>query len=160
MDVGCVRMTERHLLSDPPTPAELLAAHADVAAALDAAAQVVPLGDAVTLVGLAGTVTTVTAHALGLPAYDPHAIDGSVLPVEGVLVACDDLVLRSRAERAALGFMHPGRVDVIGAGALVWHDVVTRVRDEVAAAGGELTEVVTSEHDILDGIAWSVAERV
>jgi exopolyphosphatase/guanosine-5'-triphosphate,3'-diphosphate pyrophosphatase len=114
----------------------------------------------VTLVGLAGTVTTVTAHALGLPAYDPHAIDGSVLPVEGVLVACDDLVLRSRAERAALGFMHPGRVDVIGAGALVWHDVVTRVRDEVAAAGGELTEVVTSEHDILDGIAWSVAERV
>jgi exopolyphosphatase/guanosine-5'-triphosphate,3'-diphosphate pyrophosphatase len=159
MDVGCVRMTERHLLSDPPTPAELLAAHADVAAALDAAAQVVPLGDAVTLVGLAGTVTTVTAHALGLPAYDPHAIDGSVLPVEGVLVACDDLVLRSRAERAALGFMHPGRVDVIGAGALVWHDVVTRVRDEVAAAGGELTEVVTSEHDILDGIAWSVAER-
>jgi exopolyphosphatase/guanosine-5'-triphosphate,3'-diphosphate pyrophosphatase len=160
MDVGCVRLTERHLLSDPPTPAELLAAHADVAAALDAAAQVVPLGDAVTLVGLAGTVTTVTAHALGLPAYDPHAIDGSVLPVEGVLVACDDLVLRSRAERAALGFMHPGRVDVIGAGALVWHDVVTRVRDEVAAAGGELTEVVTSEHDILDGIAWSVAERV
>jgi exopolyphosphatase/guanosine-5'-triphosphate,3'-diphosphate pyrophosphatase len=160
MDVGCVRMTERHLLSDPPTPAELLAAHADVAAALDAAAEVVPLGDAVTLVGLAGTVTTVTAHALGLPAYDPHAIDGSVLPVEGVLVACDDLVLRSRAERAALGFMHPGRVDVIGAGALVWHDVVTRVRDEVAAAGGELTEVVTSEHDILDGIAWSVAERV
>jgi len=159
MDVGCVRMTERHLRSDPPTPAELLAAHADVAAALDAAAQVVPLGDAVTLVGLAGTVTTVTAHALGLPAYDPHAIDGSVLPVEGVLVACDDLVLRSRAERAALGFMHPGRVDVIGAGALVWHDVVTRVRDEVAAAGGELTEVVTSEHDILDGIAWSVAER-
>jgi exopolyphosphatase/guanosine-5'-triphosphate,3'-diphosphate pyrophosphatase len=160
MDVGCVRLTERHLLSDPPTPAELLAAHADVAAALDAAAEVVPLGDAVTLVGLAGTVTTVTAHALGLPAYDPHAIDGSVLPVEGVLVACDDLVLRSRAERAALGFMHPGRVDVIGAGALVWHDVVTRVRDEVAAAGGELTEVVTSEHDILDGIAWSVAERV
>ncbi|MDM7855595.1 Ppx/GppA phosphatase family protein [Cellulomonas alba] len=160
MDVGCVRMTERHLLGDPPAPAELVAAHADVAAALDAAAAVVPLGRTVTLVGLAGTVTTVTAHALRLPAYDPTAIDGSVLAVDEVLAACDDLMLRSRDERAALGFMHPGRVDVIGAGALVWHDVVTRVRDEVAAAGRALTEVVTSEHDILDGIAWSVAERV
>ncbi|MGO2097096.1 MAG: exopolyphosphatase, partial [Candidatus Microbacterium stercoravium] len=64
---------------------------------------------------------------------------------------------RTRAERTALGFMHPGRVDVIGAGALVWSEVVRRVRDDVAAAGGSLTEVVTSEHDILDGIAWSLA---
>ncbi len=159
MDVGCVRMTERHLLGDPPTAAEIAAAHADVAAALDAASAVVPLGKTVTLVGLAGTVTTVTAHGLGLPAYDPAVIDGSVLPVDVVLAACDDLLARSRADRAALGFMHPGRVDVIGAGALVWADVVRRVRDEVAAAGGQLTEVVTSEHDILDGIAWSIATR-
>ena len=119
----------------------------------------VPLGKAVTLVGLAGTVTTVTAHALGLATYDPHAIDGSVLPVETVLAACDDLLARNHEQRAALGFMHPGRVDVIGAGALVWHEVVSRVRDDVARAGGELTSVVTSEHDILDGIAWSVAPR-
>jgi exopolyphosphatase/guanosine-5'-triphosphate,3'-diphosphate pyrophosphatase len=159
MDVGCVRMTERHLLSDPPTPDEIAAAHADVAAALDAAARVVPLGRAATLVGLAGTVTTVTAHVLGLAAYDPARIDGAVQPIDAVLAACDDLLGRTHAERAALGFMHPGRVDVIGAGALVWHDVVARVRDAVAAAGGELTEVVTSEHDILDGIAWSAAER-
>lgn len=159
MDVGCVRLTERHLRSDPPTGAEVAAARADVAAALDVAAGVVPLGKAVTLVGLAGSVTTVTAHALDLPAYDPARIDGSVLPVERVLAACDDLLARDRASRAALGFMHPGRVDVIGAGALVWHDVVARVRDDVAAAGGELTHVVTSEHDILDGIAWSAAER-
>ena len=82
-----------------------------------------------------------------------------MLPVEDVVAACDDLLARDRASRAALGFMHPGRVDVIGAGALVWREVVQRVRAEVAAAGGELTEVVTSEHDILDGIAWSVAER-
>lgn len=156
MDVGCVRLTERHLLSDPPTPGEVAGARADVAAALDVAAGVVPLGKAVTLVGLAGSVTTVTAHALGLDRYQPERIDGAVLSVGTVLAACDDLVGRTREERAALGFMHPGRVDVIGAGALVWHDVVTRVRDEVVAAGGELTEVVTSEHDILDGIAWSV----
>ena len=157
MDVGCVRMTERHLLTDPPTAGQLAAAHADVAAALDEAALTVPLGDTVTLVGLAGSVTTVTAHALGLAAYDPQRIDGAALPVDTVLAACDDLLARGRESRAALGFMHPGRVDVIGAGALVWHDVVARVRDAVRAQGRELGEVVTSEHDILDGIAWSIA---
>src|SRR4051812_4694914 len=159
MDVGCVRMTERHLVSDPPTADEIAAAHADVAAALDTAAGVVPLGKTVTLVGLAGSVTTVTAHALGLPAYDPAVIDGTTLPVDVLLAACDDLLARTREQRTSLGFMHPGRVDVIGAGALVWHDVIARVRDEVAAMGGSLTEVVTSEHDILDGIAWSIATR-
>jgi len=157
MDVGCVRMTERHLRSDPPTAQEEAAARADVRAALDEAARVVPLGRAATLVGLAGSVTTVTAHALGLAAYDRDRIDGAVLTVDQVLAACEDLLHRSRAERAALGFMHPGRVDVIGAGALVWSEVVARVRDDVAAAGGALTDVVTSEHDILDGIAWSIA---
>lgn len=159
MDVGCVRITERHLRSDPPAAAEVAAAEADVRAALDVAAQRVPLGRAVTLVGLAGSVTTITAHALGLPAYDPAAIDGAVLPVDDVVAACDDLLTRDRDARAALGFMHPGRVDVIGAGALVWRAVVQRVRAEVEAAGGALTAVVTSEHDILDGIAWSIAER-
>lgn len=159
MDVGCVRLTERHLLGDPPRADEVAAAHRDVAAALDLAGAVVPLGKAVTLVGLAGSVTTVTAHALRLAAYDPARIDGSVLTVDETLAACDDLLARTRAERASLGFMHPGRVDVIGAGALVWHDVVARVRDEVLATGGSLEHVVTSEHDILDGIAWSAAAR-
>ncbi|SMF26681.1 exopolyphosphatase/guanosine-5'-triphosphate,3'-diphosphate pyrophosphatase [Cellulosimicrobium cellulans J34] len=157
MDVGCVRMTERHLRSDPPTAEEEAAARADVHAALDDAARVVPLGRAATLVGLAGSVTTVTAHALDLAQYDRDRINGAVLSVEQVLAACDDLLHRTRAERASLGFMHPGRVDVIGAGALVWSEVVRRVRDDVAAAGGSLTDVVTSEHDILDGIAWSIA---
>ena len=159
MDVGCVRMTERHLLGDPPTSEQVAAAVADVRAALDEAGSVVPFGHAVTLVGLAGSVTTVTAHALGLATYDPHAIDGAVLTVADTLAACDDLLSRTREQRAELGFMHSGRVDVIGAGALVWREVVTRVRDEVAAAGGTLDSVVTSEHDILDGIAWSAAER-
>ncbi|RXR26823.1 Ppx/GppA family phosphatase [Oerskovia turbata] len=157
MDVGCVRMTERHLRSDPPTAEEVAAARADVRAALDTASLTVPLGKAATLVGLAGSVTTVTAHALGLERYDRDRIDGAVLSVEATLAACEDLLGRTRAEREALGFMHPGRVDVIGAGALVWAEVVRRVRDDVAAAGGELTSVVTSEHDILDGIALSIA---
>ncbi|MFH5824390.1 exopolyphosphatase [Georgenia sp. AZ-5] len=157
MDVGCVRLTERHLLDDPPSEAQQEAARADVRTMLDAAAAVVPLGRARTLVGLAGSVTTVTAHALGLPAYDPHAIDGAALPVATVLASCAALLGADHAERAAMGFMHPGRVDVIGAGALVWSEVITRVQAEVAAGGGSLATVVTSEHDILDGIALSVA---
>ncbi|WP_448071254.1 Ppx/GppA phosphatase family protein [Georgenia yuyongxinii] len=156
MDIGCVRLTERHLHDDPPTAAQEEAARADVRAMLDLAGAEVPLGVARTLVGLAGSVTTVTAHALDLPAYDPGAIDGAALPVADALASCRTLLHATRAERAAMGFMHPGRVDVIGAGALVWSEVISRVRAEVAARGGALTTVVTSEHDILDGIALSV----
>ncbi len=158
MDVGCVRMTERHL-SVEPTDQQIAAAQADVRAALDVAATEVDLGNVSTLIGLAGTVTTVTAHALGLPRYDREQINGSHLPVDDVLAACADLMRMPREERTALGFMHPGRVDVISAGALVWAEVVARVRTEVAAAGGELTDVLTSEHDILDGIALSAAAQ-
>ena len=157
MDVGCVRMTERHLAGDPPTKAQVAAAEADINAALDQAFRGVPVERTATLVGLAGTVTTVTAHALGLPEYDSEVLDGAVLPIEDAIHACDELLASSRHQRAALGFMHPGRVDVIGAGALVWRVVMTRVRDAVVAAGGELPTVVTSEHDILDGITLSAA---
>jgi exopolyphosphatase / guanosine-5'-triphosphate,3'-diphosphate pyrophosphatase len=151
VDVGCVRMTERHLHGDPPTAAEVAAAEGDVEAALDHAAEVVPLERTRTLVGLAGSVTTVTAHALGLDAYRPERIHGAVLPVDDVVAACSDLLGMTREQRAALPFMHPGRVDVIGAGALVWRAVVRRV-----AGRSGLRQVVTSEHDILDGIALSV----
>ncbi len=152
LDVGSVRMTERHLHSDPPTVQQVTAAEADVAAALDVAAEAVPLAKARTLVGLAGSVTTVTAHALRLDSYRPERIHGSVLPVEDVVSSCTDLLTMTREQRAALPYMHPGRVDVIGAGALVWRCVVQRV-----AAEAGLLEVVTSEHDILDGIALSIA---
>lgn len=159
MDVGCVRMTERHLRTDPPTPAELAAAGADVTAALDAAAPHLPFGRAATLVGLAGTVTTVTAHALDLDRYDPVAIHGTALPTDRALAACRDLMGLSRAKLERLPYLHPGRVDVIAGGALVWSTVISRVRAEVGRAGGNLKRVVTSEHDILDGIALSAAER-
>jgi exopolyphosphatase/guanosine-5'-triphosphate,3'-diphosphate pyrophosphatase len=143
VDIGCVRLAERHrLVADRA---------ADVQVALDAVAARVPLERARTLVGLAGSVTTVTAHALGLDRYRPEVIHGAVLPVEKVVAACDDLITMSRSERAELPYMHPGRVDVIGAGALVWRSVIERV----AAASG-ITTVVTSERDILDGIAWSL----
>ncbi len=152
MDVGCVRMTERHLRDDPPSPAQIAAATADVDAALDDALSRVAVARASTLVGLAGSVTTITAHALRLERYEPAQIHGAVLPVGDVLAASEELVRMPRSARASLGFMHPGRVDVIGAGALVWSRVVRRVAE---AAG--LREVVTSEHDILDGIALSLA---
>lgn len=151
VDIGCVRMTERHLHTDPPTDAEIGAAVRDIDAAIDRAAAVVDFSGIASLVGLAGTVTTITAHALELTSYDPARIHLSELAPERVLAACQSLLHQSREERAALGFMHPGRVDVIGAGALIWHQVVGRL------AGQGVERVVTSEHDILDGIALSVA---
>lgn len=159
MNVGCVRMTERHL-ADGVTNAQARAAiEADVNQALDEAAGVIPFAQVGVVVGLAGTITTVTAQALGLPRYDPSAINGAQLTLPQALAAVDELWHMSRQERAALGFMHPGRVDVIAAGALVWATVLRRVQREVSAAGGELTHTITSEHDILDGIALSIGPR-
>lgn len=153
MDVGCVRLTERHLHFDPPTEAQRAAVRADVNSALDEAAGVVDLSRASELVGVAGTVTTVTAHALRLPSYQPDVINGTRLPVERVLEACADLASMPREQRAALPYMHPGRVDVIASGALVWSVIVGRVQ---GASG--IDTVVTSEHDILDGTALSLAD--
>jgi exopolyphosphatase/guanosine-5'-triphosphate,3'-diphosphate pyrophosphatase len=157
VDIGCVRITERHLRGDPPDAAQVAAAVGDVEAAIDVVAARVPLQRATTLVGLAGSVTTVTAHALRLPVYDSAALHGAALPGEAVVAACESLLWMPRAERASLPFMHPGRVDVIGAGALIWERVVRRVSVARAAAGLAEPVVVASEHDILDGIAWALA---
>lgn len=157
VDIGCVRMTERHLVSDPPTPEEVDAATLNIDAGIDVAAAEVGFGDVKALVGLAGSVTTVTAHALRLPSYEAERIHLAVTPSLRMRAAAQELLSMSRAERAALGFMHPGRVDVIGAGALVWDRVIDRVQRDTGL-GDELV-VVTSEHDILDGIALSAAGR-
>ncbi|MFI5830699.1 exopolyphosphatase [Streptomyces sp. NPDC051578] len=154
VDVGCVRMTERHLVvdgvvADPPTGAQVAAIRADVEAALDLASQTVPLGRARTLVGLAGSVTTVAAIALGLPEYDSSAIHHSRIPYEKVREVAERMLTSTHAEREAIAVIHPGRVDVIGAGALVLLAIMERVG---------ASEVVVSEHDILDGIAFAAAE--
>lgn len=156
MDVGCVRLTERWVRTDPPTENELAGIRGDVQTALDAAADLVDLTAASEVIGVAGTVTTITAHALKLDAYRPEAINGSRVPLDVVLAACDDLAAMPRTQRAALPFMHPGRVDVIAAGAVIWATVLDRV---ARASGGSLTHVTTSEHDILDGIALALARR-
>ena len=152
VNVGCVRMTERHLRSDPPTAAQIAAAVLDIEAAIDQAEEVVGFQGISTLVGLAGSITTITAHALRLSSYQPEKIHLSQLPAPQVIEACTSLLLMTRAQRGALPFMHAGRVDVIGAGGLVWRTIVQRLQRDAG-----ITSVVTSEHDILDGIALSVA---
>ncbi|MFC4902155.1 Ppx/GppA phosphatase family protein [Kocuria oceani] len=152
VDIGCVRLTERHLGSNPPTPEQQEAVLRDVDHAVDVVLQSVPLAETTHLVGVAGTITTVTAHALGLPGYDPEAIDGTELQADRIDRACRELTAMTRKERAALPYMHEGRVDVIGGGALVWRRIVERVG---AATGGRVCTAIASEHDILDGIALS-----
>ena len=150
-DIGCVRMTERCLHSDPPTAAEVDDARQVVRERLAEALAVVPVGRARTWVGLAGTFTTIAALAHGLPSYDPRAIHLSRVGFGALGEVCQRLIAMTRAQRAVLGPMHEGRVDVIGGGAIIV--------EELAAALGERTgivEVVVSEHDILDGIALAI----
>lgn len=144
LDIGSVRLTERHLRSDPPTAAEVAAARADIDAALDGCR--VDPALAATVVGVAGTVTTVAAGVLGLPAYDRAQVHLAVLDRGAVEATIAELVAMTVSERRALGYMHPGRADVIGAGSLILERILART--EVAA-------LTVSESDILDGIAWS-----
>ncbi|GII93247.1 Ppx/GppA phosphatase family protein [Sinosporangium siamense] len=149
VDIGCVRLTERHLKAagDPP-PAEAVAAvAADIDAALDQVAAHVPVGEARTLVGLAGSVTTVAGIALELQEYDAERLHHAVISAGEVREVTERLIAMTHAERAAISVMHPGRVDVIGAGAMILNQIVTRFGFD---------RVVVSEHDILDGIAWSL----
>ena len=153
-DIGCVRMTERCLHSDPPTAAEVAAARVVVRERLTEALGVVPVEQAKTWVGVAGTFTTIAALAQGMDTYDSDAIHLSRIRFSDMLAVCDQLLGMTRERRAALGPMHEGRVDVIGGGAIVVQ--------ELAAALGEragIDELVVSEHDILDGIALSIPSR-
>ena len=154
-NMGCVRFTERYLRSDPPTEAEIAAARTEILDMIATALATVPLADTDRLVGVAGTITTVTAAALDLAEYSPEAIHGTELGREQIESTADGLLRRERSARAALPYMHPGRVDVIGAGALIWRTIVDRINE---LTDGRVDSAVASEHDILDGIALSAAE--
>lgn len=147
VDIGCVRMTERHLRSDPPTPAEIAEATRDIVAAIDHALDIVDGRHPGTLLGLAGSVTTVTALALGLREYRPDRIHHAYVSTVEVTRVARELLAMTREQRLALPVMHPGRADVIGAGALILQLLLERARADA---------VIASEHDILDGIAWSL----
>ena len=155
LDTGSVRITER-FLAGGVTPEAEAAARTEVRGLLDEAERVVDLSAPGRLVGLAGTITTVTAHALNLQAFDPQALNGAELSPQAVLASCEAIIHSTPEQRASWGYLAPGRRDVIAAGALVWSEVVTRVVERTAAAGRPLARVTTSLYDILDGIALSL----
>lgn len=152
VDVGSVRITERCLHGDPPTSEEVAEARRVTSSILAGAFAKVPVEGARTWVGVAGTVTTLSAVAQRLPRYDPEAVHLSRLSLAEVHQVTEDLLAMSREERSQLGGLHPGRIDVIGGGALIVDTLAT----ELASRAG-ITELVISEHDILDGIARSLA---
>jgi exopolyphosphatase / guanosine-5'-triphosphate,3'-diphosphate pyrophosphatase len=161
VDVGSVRLTERHLHADPPTADEIARASRDIDRALDSLSMDLRVGGirrvgdswdvGGNLVGVAGSITTIAAHTLGLSEYDSERIHLSRLAVDDVLASCDALIQAQVAERRAMPFMHPGRADVIGGGALVLQRVLVRVAPALPEP-----YLLVSEHDILDGIAWSL----
>lgn len=151
VDVGSVRLTERCLPGDPPDQTDIVKAHDVAAEILDAAFEIVPVAQAKTWVGVAGTLTTVSAIVQQLPAYDPKAVHLSRISRADLHRVAQRLALASRAERATIPSLHPGRIDVIAAGAII----AETLADELHERAG-IDEVVVSEHDILDGIALSL----
>ena len=147
VNIGCVRMSERHFKNDPPNQSEIEGARVDIMNAIALAGEVVPIKNAKTLVAVAGTATTVAAAALNLAEYDSELIHLAKISAVDTRRVSDWLLTLTRQERADLGYMHPGRVDVIAAGSLVLAEIM-------AATG--LTSFVASENDILDGMVWSM----
>ncbi len=152
LDMGSVRITERYLQTDPPTEAEVASAVQDIDGLLDRAAESIDFSRVRSVVGVAGTVTTMTALALGLESYVPERTHGARIGVREMQVLCKNILDEPRSTRARRPAIHPGRIDVIGAGALIYSRVLTR-----AGVGEPLESVTTSEHDILDGLALSIA---
>ena len=146
MDVGCVRMTERHTPGGNPTKAQEEAIRTDVRNALKVAGTKVNWKTAKTVVGVAGTITTVAAHVLNLKTYDPDVLHGASITAEQVSQTAQDFITLTPAQRGALPYMHEGRIEVITAGSIVL--------DEVMKGIGAKT-LIASERDILDGVTWS-----
>ncbi len=147
LNIGCVRMTERHLHSDPPTRQEIETAISDIDNQIELIHRTISINSGTTFIGLAGSVTTVAAMAMGLNDYDADLIHGSVVSIEEVDAVTDKLMHMTRAQRAELRFMHPGRVDVIGGGALV-------LRESMRILG--FNRVLVSEKDLLDGVVLNL----
>lgn len=149
LDIGSVRMTERHLRTDPPSAAEVAAATAEIDAAIESSG--VDVGAAASIVGVAGTCTSIAAYALGLERYDRERVHLARFDRADVAATCVDLLRASVERRRAIPFMQPGRADVIGGGALIVERLLAHIESSVP--------FVVSEHDILDGIAWSALSR-
>jgi len=150
VNIGCVRLTERHLHSDPPTQLEIGSTISDIDNQIELIKRTVPINSGTTFIGLAGSVTTIAAMALGLNEYDAEMIHGSRLGFEQVETVTGELLTMTHKERADLGFMHPGRVDVIGGGALV-------LRESMRILGFD--QVLVSEKDLLDGVVLTLHKQ-
>ena len=163
MDIGCVRLTERHLHSDPPLYTECIAAKSTIADELRSAASRIDFSTVEAVIGVAGTVTTMTAAILGLDEYDSTRIHGSSYTADEVHTACEAMFQLPREERAQLGYMHPGRIDVIGGGALIFSEAISYIFDHFQSKAlsdrgtNHVPRLLTSEADILDGTVLALA---
>ena len=161
MNIGSVRMTERHLKNDPPTEAQIQEAIADIDEHIDEAFKTVPAGKTRTIIGVSGTVTTMTALAMGLTEYDHSAVDGASCSLEDAYAVDNKFLTMPREERLTYKTIHPGRVDVVGGGALVWNRVLAKVSEAAYADHGQhIDSFMASEHGLLDGIVLDYGTRL
>ena len=161
MNIGSVRMTERHLKNDPPTEAQIQEAIADIDEHIDEAFKTVPAGKTRTIIGVSGTVTTMTALAMGLTEYDHSAVDGASCSLEDAYAVDNKFLKMPREERLTYKTIHPGRVDVVGGGALVWNRVLAKVSEAAYADHGQhIDSFMASEHGLLDGIVLDYGTRL
>ena len=161
MNIGSVRMTERHLHDDPPTEDQIAAAIADIDEHINEAFRTVPAGKARTIIGVSGTVTTMTALAMGLREYDHSAVDGRRVSFADAFAVDDKFLRMTREERRTYKTIHPGRIDVVGGGAVVWNRVLARIGQAAAEDHGTpIDSFVASEHGLLDGIVLDYGRRL
>lgn len=161
MNIGSVRMTERHLKNDPPTEGQIAEAVADIDAHIDEAFKIVPAGKTHTIIGVSGTVTTMTALAMGLTEYDHTAVDGARCTMEDAYAVDNRFLHMPREERLTYKTIHPGRVDVVGGGALVWNRVLAKVSEAAYEDHGQrIDSFMASEHGLLDGIVLDYGKRL
>lgn len=161
MNIGSVRMTERHLKNDPPTERQIAEAVADIDAHIDVAFKTVPAGKTHTIIGVSGTVTTMTALAMGLTEYDHTAVDGARCTLEDAYAVDNRFLHMPREERLTYKTIHPGRVDVVGGGALVWNRVLAKVSEAAYEDHGQrIDSFMASEHGLLDGIVLDYGKRL
>ncbi|MEE1295754.1 MAG: Ppx/GppA phosphatase family protein [Bifidobacterium sp.] len=161
MNIGSVRITERHLRHDPPTQGEIDAAVEDIDRHIDEAFRTVPAGETRTIIGVSGTVTTMTALAMGLDHYDHSAVDGVRMGFDEAFATDERFLHMSREERREYKTIHPGRIDVVGGGALVWNRVLERIAEAAMAAHGtRIDSYVASEHGLLDGLVLDLGRRL
>ncbi len=154
--MGAVRYAERFMHSDPPSEEQKEELAQAVGEVLAGISDTIDFSSVDRLVGVAGTVTTVLAHALDLPSYVPERITGAAIPVPLAIAVCGELASFSKKRLADLPYMHPGRVDIMTGGAMILKTILETIQERT---GGRVKELAASENDILDGVAIDLMRR-